>query len=71
MQIGPIKPTLKAPGTKRLKLKCDVLLSNVAFKFNLRRYIKVVCGGMHTLAIVGGGLVYSWAGAYTRIFGST
>jgi hypothetical protein len=32
---------LKAPGTKytkRLKLKCDELLSNVAFNFNLRRY---------------------------------
>jgi glucan phosphorylase len=25
-------------GTKRLKLKCDILLSNSAFKFNLRRY---------------------------------
>jgi len=23
-----------------LKLKCDVLLSNDAFKFNMRRYIK-------------------------------
>jgi len=29
---------LKAPGTKRLKLKCDILLSTCAFKFNLRRY---------------------------------
>jgi hypothetical protein len=29
---------LKAPGTKRLKLKYDELLSKVAFKFNLRRY---------------------------------
>jgi len=27
------------PGTKRLKLKYDEPLSNVAFKFNLRRYI--------------------------------
>jgi hypothetical protein len=33
-----MNPTLKAPGTKRLKLKCDVLLLNIAFKFNLRRY---------------------------------
>ena len=31
---------LKAPGTKRLKLKCDVLLSTSAVKLNLRRYIK-------------------------------
>jgi len=29
---------LKAPGIKRLKLKYDGPLSNVAFKFNLRRY---------------------------------
>jgi hypothetical protein len=30
---------LKAPGTKRLKLEYDILLSSVfAFKFNLRRY---------------------------------
>ena len=33
-----MKPLLKAPGTKRLKLKCDEPLSNNAFKFNLRRY---------------------------------
>jgi len=38
VQIDPIKPELKPPGTKRLKLKCDVLLLNFAFKFNLRRY---------------------------------
>jgi len=31
-----MKRTLKAPGTKRWKLKCDILLSNSAFKFNLR-----------------------------------
>jgi len=29
---------LKAPGSKRLKLRCDELLSKVSFKFNLRRY---------------------------------
>ena len=40
MQVDPIKPTLKAPGTKRLKLKCDVLLSTSAFKSNSRRYNK-------------------------------
>ena len=38
MQVDPIKPTLKPPGTKRLKLEYDELLSNFAFKFNLRRY---------------------------------
>jgi len=36
-----MKPKLKPPGTKRLKLKCDILLSTSAFKFNLRRYTKV------------------------------
>ena len=39
MQIDPVKPTLKAPGTKRLKLTREGLLSDFGFKFNLRRYI--------------------------------
>ena len=39
MQIDPIKSELKAPRTQRLKLQCVEPLSNVAFKFNLRRYI--------------------------------
>jgi len=38
VQVDPIKPTLKPPGTERLNLKCDILLLNFAFKFNLRRY---------------------------------
>ena len=38
VQVEPIKPTLKPPGTKRLKLEYVVPLSNVAFKFNLHRY---------------------------------
>ena len=38
MQVDPIRPTLKAPGTKRFKLDCDELLSTFALKFNLRRY---------------------------------
>ena len=38
VQVDPIKPTLKPTGTKRLKLKCDILLSNYALKVNLRRY---------------------------------
>ena len=38
MQVDPIKPTLKAPGSKRSKLKSDELLSSFAFNFNLRRY---------------------------------
>jgi len=34
-----IKSTLKALGNRRLKVKMCALLSNVAFKFNLRCYI--------------------------------
>jgi hypothetical protein len=37
-----MKPKLKPPGTKRLKLNYDEPLSTFAFKFNLRRYIKHV-----------------------------
>ena len=40
MQVDPIKPKLKPPGTKRLKLNCNVLLSSFAFEFNLRRFNK-------------------------------
>ena len=38
VHVDPIKPMLKPPETKRLKLKCDILLSTFAFNFNLRRY---------------------------------
>jgi pyrroline-5-carboxylate reductase len=41
VQVDPIKPKSKPPGTERLKPKCDVLLSTSAFKFNLRRYSMV------------------------------
>jgi hypothetical protein len=37
VQVDPTSPKLKAPGTKRLKLKYDRLLSSFAFNFNLRR----------------------------------
>jgi len=37
--VDPVKPMLKAPGTKRLKLHYDAPLSSFAFKINLRRYI--------------------------------
>jgi hypothetical protein len=33
-----MKPKLKPPGTKRVELKWDILLSSFAFKLNLRRY---------------------------------
>jgi len=38
VQVDPIKFTLKAPGTKRLKLSHDDPLSDFAFKINLHRY---------------------------------
>jgi len=38
VQVDPIIPTLKEPGTERSKLKHEDLLSNFGFKFNLRRY---------------------------------
>jgi len=34
-----MKPKLKPPGTKRLKLKYDEPLSTFGFNFNSRRYI--------------------------------
>jgi hypothetical protein len=38
VQVDPIKPMFKPPGTKLLKLKYDEPLSSFAFNFNLRRY---------------------------------
>jgi len=38
VQIDPIKPMLKPPGSERLKLEHLKLLSNFGFNFNLRRY---------------------------------
>jgi hypothetical protein len=37
VQIDPIKPKFKLPGTKRLILKCEEPLSKFALNFNLRR----------------------------------
>jgi hypothetical protein len=41
VQVDSTRPTLKPTGTKPLKLKYDIPLSNYAFKFNLRCYSKV------------------------------
>ena len=38
VQVDPLKPMLKAPGTYRLKLEYDKRLSDFAFSFNLRHY---------------------------------
>ena len=65
VQVAPIKPTLKAPGTKRLKLEFDELLSNFAFNFNTRR---CRLGAAAAAAPLGGGgvdQVLLLAGAYT------
>jgi len=37
-----MKSKLKPPGTERLTLECDRLLSTSAFKFKLCRYTKVM-----------------------------
>ena len=78
MQLDPVKPTLKAPGTKRLKLKSDEPLSSFAFEFKLRRYSKVY-GQLWSLIVDAktrrrrpDGSILTEAGAYTRsLFGST
>jgi len=41
VQVAPIKPTLKADGTQRLKPEYDAPLSSCAFNCNLRRYTTV------------------------------
>jgi predicted metal-binding membrane protein len=47
-----MKPTSKAPGSERLILKCDDLLSNFALNINLRRYSTVdVVTAASTLAL--------------------
>ena len=52
-----------------MKLTYDQLLSNVAFNFNLRHYIKVVCGGTQTLAIISRGRVVSFGNNDTGTLG--
>ena len=59
MQVDPFKPKLKAPGTERLKLQYEKLVSSVAFNFNLRRYSMAMPGpadvmnGTSTCIVVG------------------
>jgi hypothetical protein len=79
VQVDPIKPRLKAPGTKGLKLKYDEMPLNIAFEFNLRRYnlvnmIGVICFMLNlsapltlvTLASLPPTIIVSKAGAYTH-----
>ena len=78
MQVHPIKPTLKSPGTKLLKLKYEKLVSNFAFNFNFCRYTQVLRSlvfamrckpeSQHILLKN----ICTMAGAYTRsLFSST
>jgi hypothetical protein len=45
VQVDPVKPTSKSPGTNRLKLTYDKLVSDFAFIFRLRRYSEVHVAG--------------------------
>jgi len=40
VQVDPMEPTLIAPGSERLKLQYDNLLSSIGFTFNMCRYTK-------------------------------
>ena len=72
MQVDPIKPTLKSPETKYLKLNCDEPLSSFGFNFNLRRYIEESAGGDACRDAVMDAHDTCSAGAYTRpLFSST
>ena len=51
MQVDPIKPTLKAPGSMLSKLRYDGPVSNFAFNFSLRRYMK---GQFWSCSLAGG-----------------
>jgi hypothetical protein len=42
MRVEPMKPVLKAPGSMLLRIRYDIRLSIVAFKFNLRRYNELI-----------------------------
>jgi hypothetical protein len=44
VQVEPLKSKSKAPGTKRLKLKHDILHSSFDFEFNTRRYTRESSG---------------------------
>ena len=37
-RLKPVEPRLKSAWFKRLKLKCERMVSSFAFNFNLRRY---------------------------------
>jgi len=53
VQVGPLKPTLKAPGTKLLKLKLDKLLS-ILTQFCFQIQLALLHRGSHRIAGRGG-----------------
>jgi hypothetical protein len=55
LQVDPIEPTVKAPGTDRLILNYGKPLSSFAFNFNLRRHTKDLPRIHKTCALVGNG----------------
>jgi len=61
-----MKPVLKAPGTKRLKLKYDEPLSNFAFKCNLHRYIQEVMYNCGKCGFIVGPIFQQKGGEETR-----
>jgi hypothetical protein len=62
VQIDPIKPTLKASGTKRLALNCDDPLSSLGFNFNLRRYTAASPTRSWTTRTLPSTAMISWCG---------
>ena len=67
VQVHPMRVTLKAHGTKRLKLNFDILLSNFVLKFNLRRYTEEEAAFWASVLAIRGEVnkgIEAWA--YTR-----
>ena len=67
VQVDPINLMLKPPGTKHLKLNCDILLPTFAFKLKLRHFS--LASTTHVTVVA-----YSMgcqAGAYTRPLSSS
>ena len=65
MQVDPIKTRLNAPGSMLLILICDGLLSNVAFKFNLRHYNKAFSRILLKFGSKDSGIAHSIAAVYS------
>jgi hypothetical protein len=66
--VDLIKPTLKPPGIKRLYSRYDELLSNFAFKFNLRRYTLVQIMDKDDAAVVEGATMVLGRGLHSFTF---